>query len=260
MINLRKYGSEPFRIAVIHGGPGTPGEMAPVARELALIGGVLEPLQTAATLEGQVQELSAVLEKNGDIPVTLIGFSWGAMLSFMFAAQYPSFVKKLILVGSGAYEEKYAVNIMITRLSRLNAEERDEAVSLMETINDTAVEDKNTPMARLGKLISKADSYDLLPHDSEILECQYDVYHSVWEQARELRTSGKLLELGKRIQCPVVAIHGNYDPHPYEGVKDPLSRIIKDFRFILLEKCGHCPWIERSVRERFYNILKEEIP
>jgi pimeloyl-ACP methyl ester carboxylesterase len=258
MKNLRKYGNKPFNVAVIHGGPGTPGEMAPVARELSSVRGVLEPLQTATTLEGQVQELKAVLEKNGDLPVTLIGFSWGAMLSFIFTAQYPSFVKKLILIGSGAYEEKYAVNIMKTRLSRLGEDEREETLSLMETLNNPAIEDKNTPMARLGKLISKADSYDPLPHDNEILECQYDIYQSVWEQASELRSSGKLLELGRRIQCPVVAIHGDHDPHPYQGIKDPLSRILKDFRLILLEKCGHRPWIERSARDRFYNILKNE--
>jgi len=259
MKNLRKYGNKPFNVAVIHGGPGAPGEMAPVARELSSVRGVLEPLQTATTLEGQVQELKGVLEKNADLPVTLIGFSWGAMLSFIFAAQYPSLVKKLILIGSGAYEKNYAVDIMKTRLSRLSEEEREEALSLMETLNDPVIEDKNMPMARLGKLISMADSYNSLPHDSEILECQYDIYQSVWEQTRELRSSGKLLELGKRIQCPVVAIHGDYDPHLSEGIKDPLSRILKDFRLILLEKCGHRPWIERSARDRFYNILKKEL-
>jgi pimeloyl-ACP methyl ester carboxylesterase len=259
MKNPRIYGSVPFNIAVIHGGPGAPGEMAPVARELSSFRGVLEPLQTATTLEGQVQELKAVLEKNGDLPVTLIGFSWGAMLSFIFTARYPSFVKKLILIGSGAYEEKYAQNIMTTRLSRLSEEEKAEALSLMETLNDPAIEDKNTPMARLGKLISKADSYDPLPHDSEILECQYDIYQSVWDQASKIRSSGELLELGKRIQCPVVAIHGDYDPHPPEGIKDPLSSVLRDFRFILLEKCGHCPWIERGARDRFYDILRNEV-
>jgi len=119
MKNLRKYGNRPFNLAVIHGGPGAPGEMAPVARELSSVRGVLEPLQTATMLEGQVQELKAVLEMNGDLPVTLIGFSWGAMLSFIFTARYHTFVKKLILIASGAYEEKYAVDIMKTRLSRL---------------------------------------------------------------------------------------------------------------------------------------------
>jgi len=72
-------------------------------------------------------------------------------------------------------------------------------------------------------------------------------------------SSGKLLELGKSIKCPVVAIHGDYDPHPAEGVAEPLSRILKDFRFILLEKCGHRPWLERSARDRFYSILKQEL-
>ena len=33
MKNLRKYGKPPFNVAVIHGGPGVPGEMAPVARD-----------------------------------------------------------------------------------------------------------------------------------------------------------------------------------------------------------------------------------
>jgi pimeloyl-ACP methyl ester carboxylesterase len=259
MVNLRKYGNKPFPVAVIHGGPGAPGEMAPVARELSSVTGVLEPLQTATTLEGQIRELKSVLEKHAALPVILIGFSWGALISFIFAARYPSFVKKLILVGSAPYEGKYAANITQTRLSRLSAEERKQALSLMQTLNDPAVADKNTLMARLGNLLSQTDSYDPLPHDDEILECRYDVFLGVWEQAAYLRSSGKLLELGRVIKCPVVAIHGDYDPHTAAGVVEPLSRILKDFHFILLEKCGHRPWLERSARNGFYNILKQEL-
>ncbi|MFC2005615.1 alpha/beta fold hydrolase [Chloroflexota bacterium] len=233
--------------------------MAPVARELSSIKGILEPLQTATSVEGQVQELKVVLEKNGDFPVTLIGFSWGAMLSFIFTAQYPSLVEKLILIGSGTYEDRYAENIMATRLIRLSEVERRESLSLIEILEDPAIEDKNRLMACFSQLMFKADSYDPLPHDSEILEFQYNINKSVWEQAGELRNSGKLLELGRRIHCPVVAIHGDYDPHLSDGVKEPLSRILKDFRFILLEKCGHYPWIERSAKDRFYNILKNEV-
>ena len=259
MENLRHYGSRPFSIAVVHGGPGAPGEMAPVARELSHLGGVLEPLQTAATLDGQVEELKDVLEKHGDLPVTLIGFSWGAMLSFITAARHPSLMEKLILVGSGPYEAKYAADIMNIRLGRLDQRDRSEALSLMEALNDPTVEEKDARMARLGELIDCADSYDALPHEDETLECRYDVYWGVWERARKLRKSGELLKLGERIRCPVVAIHGDYDPHPYEGVRQPLSRVVKDFRFILLEKCGHRPWIERSARNGFYSILQREL-
>lgn len=74
-----------------------------------------------------------------------------------------------------------------------------------------------------------------------------------------MRRSGKLLEMGREIASPVVAIHGDYDSHPAEGVGKPLSTAVRDFRFILLEKCGHKPWIERQARERFYAILEGEL-
>ena len=31
--------------------------------------------------------------------------------------------------------------------------------------------------------------------------------------------------MGRKIKCPVVAIHGDYDPHLAEGVREPLSRV-----------------------------------
>ncbi|MHC4132842.1 MAG: alpha/beta fold hydrolase [Planctomycetota bacterium] len=74
-----------------------------------------------------------------------------------------------------------------------------------------------------------------------------------------MRSSGQLLALGKDIKCPVIAIHGDYDPHPPEGVQKPLSAIIKSFRFILLKNSGHKPWIERKAREEFFRVLKEDL-
>jgi len=259
VINLRKYGQAPFNVAVIHGGPGAPGEMAPVARELSPHFGVLEPIQTAASLEGQLQELYAVLDRNGDLPLTLIGWSWGAWLSFIFSAHYPLMVKKLIIVGSGPFEEKYATNIMKTRLSRLTEKERAEVQSIMRTFNDPSIKDKNSLFHRFGKLLTKADTYDPLTLDTDVLETQFDIHQSVWKEAVEFRKNGELLRLGEKIQCPVVAIHGNHDPHPHEGVKIPLSLILREFRFILLRNCGHHPWLERDARSRFYDILRKEL-
>lgn len=66
MKNIRKYGHVPFTTAVIHGGPGAAGEMAPVARELSRFQGTLEPLQTMTTIKGQIQELSHIIKNHGD--------------------------------------------------------------------------------------------------------------------------------------------------------------------------------------------------
>jgi pimeloyl-ACP methyl ester carboxylesterase len=57
----------------------------------------------------------------------------------------------------------------------------------------------------------------------------------------------------------VIAIHGDYDPHPAEGVQEPLAATLQSFRFILLKNCGHMPWIERQARTEFYAILKKEL-
>jgi len=256
MDNVRIYGKPPYRIAVVHGGPGAPGEVAPVARELAKNHGVLEPLQTASTLQGQVHELEAIMERSGQPPITLIGHSWGAMLGFILAARCPSLAKRLILVSSGVFEDKYAGHITSTRLSRLTEEEIVAVDSLSRTLDEPNATDKNRVFAELGSYISRADSFDPLPDESEIIECQYDIHRSVWKDAQELRSSGELLALARHIQCPVLAIHGDYDPHPAEGVRTPLSGVLRDFTFILLEKCGHRPWLERAARDRFYGILE----
>lgn len=259
MRNIRFYGEKPYTVAVVHGGPGASGEMAPVARELSTVAGILEPLQTVATIEGQVAELRDVLEEHGELPVILIGWSWGAWLGFVLTARYPSFVRKLVLIASGPFEKRYEENIMPTRLNRMTEEQRAELFRITEILNEPSVEDKNTPFARLGEIIIAADSYDPLPHLGEVLESSYDIYNGVWWEATEMRDSGELLALGKKIRCPVVAIHGDYDPRPAEGVGKPLSSVLEDFKLILLENCGHEPWMERYARDEFYKTLKDEL-
>ncbi len=259
MDNLRIYGNSPYRIAVLHGGPGAPGEMAPVARELARDRGVLEPLQTKDTLEGQVHELREVLESRAAPPVTLIGWSWGAWLGYILTARHPALVGKLILVGCPPFEQRYAAQIEATRMSRLSEAEQREAARTMKRLDDISGQSHQTSLARLGVIFSKTDTFRPLPVADETIKLQFNIYRAVWRTAAEMRRSGELLDLGKQIRCPVVAIHGDYDPHPAEGVQQPLESVLKDFRFILLTKCGHEPWREKDARAKFYSVLLKEL-
>ncbi len=257
--NLRKYGVAPFRVGVVHGGPGAAGEMAPLARQLACQQSILEPIQTADSLDGQVEELQALLLAHGKPPLVLIGYSWGAWLSFIVAAHYPDLVKKLILVSSGPFEEKYAINIAATRLARLHEKDRGELQSLMKTLNHPLAKTRNQAFGRIGNLIFKADSFDPLENDRKEIGSNFAIFQKVWPQGAELRKSGKLLELGRNIQAPVTAIHGDYDPHPAAGVQKPLATVLHDFRFFLLKNCGHSPWTERQAKEEFYLLLAREL-
>src|SRR5512138_2115722 len=143
MDKMRTYGKVAFNIAVIHGGPGTAGGMAPVARELAALVSVLEPFQTHSTLWGQVEELKSVLDRKADLPAVLIGHSWGAWLIYILAATCPGLVKKLILVGCGGFTEEYAALTQETRLNRLKPDEREELKQVVQALKSSSEDEKN---------------------------------------------------------------------------------------------------------------------
>ncbi|MFO8000915.1 MAG: alpha/beta hydrolase, partial [Marinilabilia sp.] len=238
-----KHGHHPFQTALLHGGPGASGEMGPVARELSHDLGVLELIQTEKSVNGQIEELHKQLTSCADLPVVLVGFSWGAWLGFLFAARYPELVKKLILISAGAFESQYNKDLMRIRLNRLNNQDRKEAERLMAFIR--AGRGDNAILGRFGKLMTIADSFDPDPHESKPVVPDMKIYQSIEPEASALRETGQLIRCADRIKCPGVAIHGDYDPHPAEGVEKPLTERLHDFKMIHLKKCGHVPWKER---------------
>lgn len=262
MKNVREYGRPPFQVAVVHGGPGAPGSAAAPARELGKSFGVLEPLQTATTLRSQIDELHETLQIHSQLPVTLVGHSWGAWLSLLLAAHYPETTGKLILVGCPAFRAEYVQQLTATRLGRLDAAEQAEWQQIVTDLHSPNGTDKDRKTARMGKLAAKADGYSLLPDEQEtedLIKVDGGMYASVWEEAANLRKSGELLKLGKVINCPVVAIHGDYDPSPVAGVREPLTGVLSDFRCTVLPRCGHTPWKERYARDEFFALLQQEI-
>jgi pimeloyl-ACP methyl ester carboxylesterase len=172
-------------------------------------------------------------------------------------------------VSSGPFQKKYVPQIMKTRLSRLKPKLRKELEFYVKLMNNQTV-DKNLfnrlvkktkrgfEFTKFGKLISQADSYQPLPIKNRA-DIRLDILQNVWQQAEKMRKTGRLLKMGEKIICPVLAIHGDYDPHPAQGVKIPLSKTIKHFRFILIKHCGHTPWLEKAACNKFFNVLKKEI-
>ncbi len=227
METIRKYGQKSYQIGILHGGPGAAGEMKPVAENLSNCFGILELLQTEKSVNGQIEELYNQLILNADFPVTLIGYSWGAWLGFLFTAKYPDLIKKLILISSGAFEEKYNNDLMNTRLERLDQHDRKEAERLISVIGSGNSD--NGTLRDFGRLMTIADSFDYTPGNNDLVDLNMEVYQSVWSEASRLRKTKKLINHADNIKCPVVAIHGDYDPHPIEGVEKPLSARLSNF-------------------------------
>lgn len=257
MKTIRKYGQKPHQIGLLHGGPGASGELKPVAENLSAEFGILEFLQTETSVNGQIEELYNQLTLSADTPLTLIGYSWGAWLGILFAARYPDLVRKLILIGSGAFEEKYNKNLMNIRLDRLNQHDRKEAKRLISIIG--SANSDNETLRNFGRLMSIADSFDYIPGNNDSIDIDMQVYQSVWAEASELRKTEGLINCADKIECPVVAFHGDYDPHPLEGVEKPLSARLNKFKMVRIEKCGHIPWKERQAKDNFFHALREEL-
>jgi pimeloyl-ACP methyl ester carboxylesterase len=253
----RKYGEQPFQIGLLHGGPGASGEMKPVADNLSRDFGILEFLQTKKSVNGQIEELHKQLTSSADLPAILIGYSWGAWLGFLFASRYPDLLKKLILISSGAFESKYNKDLINIRLNRLNQQDKKEAEIIISAINSDNSD--NETLRRFGKLMTIADSYDYQPLDNDSEDLDMTIYQPVWTEASRLRDTNELINCGDRIKCPVVAIHGDYDSHPIDGVEKPLSNKLCDFKMIRIKKCGHTPWRGRYAKDTFFEILRKEL-
>ncbi len=260
MENIRYYGKPPYNVVLVHGGPGAAGEMAPVARKLSARFGILEPFQTKYSIDGQVEELYAVIRDRSISPVVLVGFSWGAWLAMLVAAKYYREVSKLILIGCGPLENRYVQDIFKTRMSRLNSNDQNKLNSILSGIEKRSVFNIDDAFSELGRIMTKADSYNPMPETEDIIYTNAEIYFAVWKEAIELRSSGSLLNTIDQIRCPVEVIHGDYDPHPFSAVIQPLSSTLKSrFYYHILPGCGHKPWIEQSAWQSFYRILEEGI-
>ena len=260
MFKFTKYGNPPYSLVLVHGGPGARGELRDLSLNLSENIGVLEPYQTEDSIEALLRELDKFVSEKARPPVKLIGFSWGAWLSAIYAAKNNQKVKKLILISCPPLVKKYALGINKKRLGRLGIEERERFLKLsgdLEKTEDTDI--KNKIFKRISQIVSKTDSFDPEPSFISPVRLSYTEYLKVWKEAETLRESGKLIELFKKIETRLVVIHGDYDPHPYNGVKKPLSELGKDARFILLKDCGHYPWREKNAKKEFYRILFTEV-
>lgn len=249
---VRKYGQPPYRLVLIHGGPGDRGSLAGLARRLAKRRGVVESIQSKYTVQGLIEELRQQIQDTCTAPVVLIGHSWGAWLAGLFAVSYANWVKKVILIGAGPLVVGYEAELEERRKRNLQGGEREEYEGLLAQIRKGATD---VLVTRLGELAQKADCYGKLIEEANSLTVDEKAYPSLWPEAARMRASGELLRHFTNIHAPVVCIQGEADPHPLDGVTQPLAKSPVKLEAYIVKKCGHWPWREEGQAE-FYQALE----
>ena len=258
---VHRHGLGPVSTVVVHGGPGAAGEMCPVAEELATRMGVLEPWQAALSVDGQVIELAASIAAHANWPVSLIGHSWGAWLVLLTAAARPELVQNVLIVSSGVFDDAYVPLMRQRRRKRLGPELGGEYEELVNRLDGATAVESDRMLSRLGELSAIADAFDPIPPPAWAAPAagQGAIYEAVWPQAAAMRSNGELLSRVAAVRCPVIGVHGRNDTSPPEGVERPLREVLGDFRFTVLDNCGHTPWLERQARDRFFELLFREV-
>ena len=84
-------------------------------------------------------------------------------------------------------------------------------------------------------------------------------YTALWPEAVRLRNDGRWHDILCTIECPVTVIHGREDPHPAEGVTEPLTRAGVEFDAHILDLCGHTPFLERHAATKVKQIILSSI-
>ena len=250
MVHL--YGEAPYRIVLVHGGPGAIGSLKGFAKELSMRTqiGVVEAIQTKYSIAELIEELYKQISENCSEKVSLIGHSWGAWLVTLFAEKYPELIDNIVLVGCPPLEDKYVAEIGTRRLESLSKDDR----AIFQRLMDGRATDED--MAQIPQILERSDNYCLENREMHRGEkADSRMHNTIWAEAAKLRTEGKLLAAFKHIKNKIVLIQGVKDPHPARGVIIPLQENGVACETYLLDKCGHSPFMEKYAKEEFYGIL-----
>jgi len=260
-ISVRTYGSGSRVVVLLHGGPGAPGYMAPLARALAADFRILEPLQRPAgdvplSVAQHVADLAAVAPERA----VLVGSSWGAMLALSYASVHPSRVRALVLIGCGTYDTDSRAAYRRAMDTRLGQGGLAEIEALKAKLNATIdMEEREGLFDAIGDLSTRIQCHDPLTTEFEVVRSDARGHEETWNDAMRQQERGIEPAAFAAIEGRVLMLHGAEDPHPGRPTRDTLRAHVPQLEYVEFERCGHLPWVERHAREPFLELLRARL-
>lgn len=253
-----RHGPTGRSVVVLHGGPGAPASASALARALADPLHVVEPWQrwsssVPLSVDRHVEDLAGVISR--DIPdekPALVGESWGAMLALVFASRYPDRVSAVALIGCGTFDRRARARLHDTLAQRTSPELKAELADL-----ESRFPDEGERLARAHRLSDSIYTYCRAAGAEDPVE-RFDPkgQAETWDDMARLQETGVYPARFVSIHCPVLMLHGSYDPHPGPMIRDGLKPYIPQLEYREFEQCGHSPWIEEHARDRFHIELR----
>ena len=246
----RRVGQGPPAVA-LHGGPGAdhgyllPGfDTLADRRELVYYdqrGGGRSPVARDVPVGWQehVADLEALREVWGLERLVLLGYSWGGLLAQLYATEHPDRVERLALVSPAPswraareeFERRFAERSLAPALEQ---ERRALRESGLRERDPKAYERRLFELAVVPYFYDPAKVRELTAF-RVVGRTQQEVWRSLGDY--DLRPALR----GLRI--PAFVLHGRDDPIPIEASRETAAEL--DAEFQALDRCGHCPHVER---------------
>lgn len=266
---IRRFGSgsEDARALFLHGGPGLLGYLEDLCDAVAphCVGVYYEQRGSAdgggvVGVEDHLRDLNHVVVRAfPERKPILVGHSWGAMLSVLFAAAYPDQVGKLVLIGCGPLNPDLGREFQDTLDLRFGAQK-----GYYDRLWSTLV-----AAAEPGRQRELANRYiDAMmpiyqpgwPPGARLSKRRWDfkgAFHTMMESDERIGSGAYELALSA-IKVPVVLIHGAQDVLSLASLSRVFGHHVDALSAHEVAGAGHYPWLGPT-RAAFLEVLAKEL-
>jgi proline iminopeptidase len=263
------------KLVVLHGGPGAHHDyLLPQMLHLAERYDVLfydqrgggrsrsddsEPI----TWRTHVEDLGAIAREFELSPLTIVGYSWGALLAILYALEAANVAptgatagspadagtdaslappSRLVLIDPGPLARRYRKDFEaeFSRRQQSPAIQRmraDLAKSGLRETDPAAYRQRAFELSVAGYFANPGKARDLTP-----FRVIARIQQSVWDSLGDY----DFIPLVAKIRCPTLVVHGRDDPIPVESSIEGARAM--NATLVLLDDCGHVPYVEQPER------------
>lgn len=244
------------RLLVLHGGPGAHHDyLLPQFLRLAERRDLLFYDQRGAgrsrdagpdpvTWQVLVEDLAHVVRERELQPLTIVGYSWGALLALLYTleahrhASLPA-PARLVLVDPAplsrphreAFEDEFARRQRSESLRELR---EDLAASGLRDSDPDTWRQRQFELGVAPYFADPASARELTP-----FRVTQKVQQSVWQSLGDFDVAPEL----ESLHVPALFVHGRHDPIPMVSTVDA-ARAMRA-RLLVLERSGHVPYVEQ---------------
>jgi len=240
------------QLLVLHGGPGAHHDyllpqMLELARDHELVfydqrgGGKSKSDQAAPiTWRTHVDDLALTARELISGPLTLAGYSWGGLLSMLYATSRISpFVSRMVLIAPASVTREHR-KVFETEFARrqesdwVKSERAALVASGLRERDPDAYRQRGFELSVAGYFAHMENAHDLTP-----FRVTSRVQQSVWESLGDFDVRPGL----RTLSIPSVVLQGRQDPIPLASGEEIAGALRA--RLVVLEDCGHVPYVER---------------